>query len=163
MSEALSYSFDFETVEVLDPESNQNSVESNDEEEFAFRLFSGPSEASSITKVSLKVDNEEEYQPKRPESYYYANTSDEQKRQISIAAVDYDTLFKDLELAPIDPWPRKLVSLAELQKSSGTKKHKNRKGLKQRKQRIETKLKLARAKRALKHSRSRPKYRKRAF
>lgn len=151
MSEELDYKFDFETFDVFETESNQRCVESNEEEEFTFRLFSGPTEANSIKKISLKEKKEEHFQTKRPNSYYFATSSDEYKKQIQFAAAEYDSLFKEVNLTPTDPWPAKLMSLAELQRKAGLRKHNNRIGLNLRKQRIETKLKLAKAKHAFKH------------
>lgn len=154
MSDELCYKFDFETIDISDPETSEKNPDLDNEEVFAFRLFSGPSEANSIKKVSLKEEIEEEYQPKRPESYYVADTCEEYKNQINIAAVEFDSLFQDLRLPPIDAWPGKLMSLEELLEKSGKTKQNNRKGLNLRKQLIDTRAKLAKAERSFKLRRS---------
>ncbi|KAI5955571.1 hypothetical protein KGF57_003704 [Candida theae] len=138
--------------------SNEDEGEEEEEDEFAFPLFASASKPSEddlksvdgsddrgrpvapVQKVSLREHSEERINNERPDSYYFALYTPEQKLQFTQVAVSGDDIYAQYF---IQPNSRKLIDLneynakidAELARARNTKK-KNRPGKKKRESRI---------------------------
>lgn len=105
---------DFDIVEV-DTSEQSPSKESEDvqedaaAEEFAFPLFG--SATAEVMTVSMKEEEEEVIINERPEGYYRAIFSQDDRRQFEQSALSTEDIFAELKLPAIDSWPWKVVNL----------------------------------------------------
>ncbi|CCG20833.1 hypothetical protein CORT_0A04450 [Candida orthopsilosis Co 90-125] len=165
-SEGVSYmppNLEFEFVEVenyASAEPKEATQEDNhEEEEFAFPLFASTTakeETESkdtdgndrgrskivqpIQKISLREHSEERIDNERPESYYFASYTPEEKSQFAQVAVSANDIYSQYF---IQPNSRKLINLNEYnasiekeQQKAKAKKARNRPGKKKRQSKI---------------------------
>lgn len=107
-------------------------------EEFDFPLFAAPIEQETaedgvkIMKISLREDIVENIKNERPESYYFAIYSEDDKRKFQQAAITAEDLYKEISISvPLynqQPW--KILDLnsynASVERELARQKHRNR-------------------------------------
>lgn len=140
----MSYAFDFVEVDVPEQTGETVGGDEQEPEEFAFQLFSGVSAVSALPTVSLKEDETEAATVVRPESYYFHRPCSQLKEQYEQAAVNFDYVYAELHAPVVDGYPRKVVTLQELNRDHCGHKRK-RLGSKQRKLKSERKEALKKA------------------
>ncbi|KAG7661980.1 uncharacterized protein J8A68_004480 [[Candida] subhashii] len=115
-----------ESIEEEEHEHKEVKEDKQEDDEFEFPLFfmgavgkptaGGETEEVSkaaTMKVSLKEEEVEEIKQERPESYYFANYTDEQRHQFEICAITSDDIYKQLEVKTIDSQPWKCIDLTK--------------------------------------------------
>lgn len=105
---------EFELIEVDENQEVQepNKAAGDEPEEFAFPLFSAP--AAEVMTVTMREDEEEEeINNERPESYYRAIYTAEEKNQIEFAAVDASLIISWSQAVFSDPHSLKVLNVNE--------------------------------------------------
>lgn len=162
---------DFDIVEVEtseQPQSNENEdvLEEAEAEEFAFPLFG--SATAEVMTVSMKEEEEEVIVNERPEDYYRAIYSQDDRRQFQQSALSAEDIFAELKLPAIDSWPWKVVSLKkhnEQVERERLRSRRRRPGMKKRKYAIECRERREKREKAAKKLRrdEQAKFRKQKF
>lgn len=146
------------------------SVEQDKDDEFEFPLFAsamevdpaptdkiedrGRSKDVGIMKVSLREQSEERIDNERPDSYYFAKYTDQEKKQFEQCSVTGDDIYKQIYIVDAQPWKcldlNKYNAKVELELSRDKeRKKKNRPGKKKREVKVtcrQRKLERARLK-----------------
>lgn len=98
------------------------------EEAFYFPLFGGQDE---LTKVALK-EEEPMIDQSRPDEYYFAHYTEQEKAQFAQSALEYDQIFVSHD----NRWKRKPLDLDQYNREIAKSKKRLRPSLKNRKSRI---------------------------
>lgn len=125
-SRAMSLDLQFEFVEV-DPVIEEVEEE---KEEFEFPLFGQVREGS--TKITLKDDIDDKIEQSRPDLYYFAKYTEEEKVRIKSVAVSGEDVIKGSLEIPVDLCPWKVVDLSAHNEEIEKKRKKQRPGKKKR-------------------------------
>lgn len=134
---------DFDIVEV-DTEEQPQGEENDDEqkepeaEEFAFPLFG--STTAEVMTVSMKEEEEEIIVNERPQDYYRAIYSEEERSRFQQSAISAEDILAELKFPAIDAWPWKVVSLKnhnDQVEKERLRSRRRRPGMKKRKNAIE--------------------------
>lgn len=137
----MDYVFDFDVVDVAQEDAQVSTESIDNDEGYEFPLFSAATAGSSLKCVSLKEEVDEHVFATRPDSYFFAESSEELNREYQQAAVSYDDLFRKLQF-PCSTG-RKATDLKDLNRQNAGKRHKNRLGLTLRRLRNERRASLA--------------------
>lgn len=87
--------------------------DASEDEEFAFPLFAGASDAKdAVMTVTLK-EREEIIVNERPESYYRASYSIQQLLQFQDAAITFEHILIESRAPPVDSCPLRVMNLEE--------------------------------------------------
>lgn len=119
---------EFELIDVEEKQDIQEPLEAppDEPEEFAFPLFSAPS--TEVMTVTMREDeDEEEINNERPESYYRAVYTTEEKEQIKFAAVDASFVIEWSQAVFPDPDAPKMVNLRQHNEDVARELQRNRK------------------------------------